>query len=122
MSQRYENVLDYIKTTLSHTPVVGPPLYGTLHGIKRGIKDVLQPQVLFEDLGLKYVGPIDGHDERLVEHALRRAREFGGPVLVHVITHKGFGYPAAEQNEVDCLHQVPAAGAATGHLEQGLRR
>jgi 1-deoxy-D-xylulose-5-phosphate synthase len=114
ISQRYENVLDYIKTTLSHTPVVGPPLYETLHGIKKGIKDVLQPQVLFEDLGLKYVGPIDGHDERLVEHALRRAKEFGGPVLVHVITKKGFGYPEAEQNEVDCLHQVPAAGAAPG--------
>ncbi|MBO0785284.1 MAG: 1-deoxy-D-xylulose-5-phosphate synthase [Actinobacteria bacterium] len=114
VSQRYENVLEYIKTTLSHTPVVGPPLYETLHGIKKGIKDVLQPQVLFEDLGLKYVGPIDGHDERLVEHALRRAREFGGPVLVHVITRKGFGYPEAEQNEVDCLHQVPAAGAAPG--------
>ena len=114
VSQRYENVLDYIKTTLSRTPLVGPPLYGTLHGIKKGIKDVLQPQVMFEDLGLKYVGPIDGHDERLVEHALRRARDFGGPVLLHVITKKGFGYPEAEQNEVDCLHQVPAAGAVPG--------
>jgi 1-deoxy-D-xylulose-5-phosphate synthase len=112
VSQRYENVLDYIKTTLSHTPVVGPPLYETLHGLKKGIKDVLQPQVLFEDLGLKYVGPIDGHDEKLVEHALRRAREFGGPVLVHVITRKGFGYDVAEQNEEDCLHQVPAASSA----------
>ena len=108
VSQRYEHVLDYIKTTLSHTPLVGPPLYGTLHGIKKGLKDVLQPQVLFEDLGLKYLGPIDGHDEQMVEHALRRAGEFGGPVLVHVITRKGFGYPLAEQNEEDCLHQVPA--------------
>jgi len=114
VSQRYENVLDYIKTTLSRAPLVGPPLYGTLHGLKKGIKDVLQPQVMFEDLGIKYVGPIDGHDERLVEHALQRARDFGGPVLVHVITKKGFGYPAAEQNEVDCLHQVPAAGAQPG--------
>ena len=112
VSQRYENVLDYIKTTLSHTPVVGPPLYETLHGLKKGIKDVLQPQVLFEDLGLKYVGPIDGHDEKLVEHALRRAREFGGPVLVHIITRKGFGYDVAEQNEEDCLHQVPGASSA----------
>ncbi len=109
VSQRYENVLDYIKTTLSHTPVVGPPIYGTLHGIKKGIKDVLQPQVLFEDLGLKYLGPIDGHDEQAVEHALRRARDFGGAVLVHVITKKGFGYPLAEQNDEDCLHQVPPA-------------
>ncbi len=108
VSQRYEQVLDYIKTTLSHTRLVGPPLYETLHGIKKGIKDVLQPQVLFEDLGLKYLGPINGHDEQMVEHALRRACDFGGPVLVHVITRKGFGYPLAEQNEEDCLHQVPA--------------
>jgi 1-deoxy-D-xylulose-5-phosphate synthase len=114
VSQRYEHVLEYIKTSLPRAPLLGPPLYDTLHGLKKGIKDVLQPQVLFEDLGLKYVGPIDGHDERLVEQALRRAREFGGPVLVHVITRKGFGYPEAEQNEVDCLHQVPAAGAAPG--------
>ncbi len=112
VSQRYEQVLDYIKTTLSHTPVVGPPIYETLHGIKKGIKDVLQPQVLFEDLGLKYLGPIDGHDEQMVEHALRRAGDFGGPVIVHVITRKGFGYPLAEQNEEDCLHQVPAAPPA----------
>ncbi len=114
VSQRYEHVLDYIKTTLSHTPVVGPPLYETLHGIKKGIKDVLQPQVLFEDLGLKYVGPIDGHDEQIMEHALRRASDFGGPVIVHVITRKGFGYALAEQNEEDCLHQVPAAPPVTG--------
>jgi 1-deoxy-D-xylulose-5-phosphate synthase len=112
VSQRYEHVLDYIKTTLSRAPVVGPPLYETLHGIKKGIKDVLQPQVLFEDLGLKYVGPIDGHDEQVLEHALRRASDFGGPVIVHAITRKGFGYALAEQNEEDCLHQVPAAAVA----------
>jgi 1-deoxy-D-xylulose-5-phosphate synthase len=112
VSQHYENVLDYIKTTVSRTPVVGPPLYGALHGAKKGLKDFLQPQVMFEDLGIKYVGPIDGHDERLVEHALRRARDFGRPVIVHVITKKGFGYPAAEQNEIDCLHQVPGPSMA----------
>jgi 1-deoxy-D-xylulose-5-phosphate synthase len=112
VSQRYEQVLDYIKTTLSHTPLVGPPLYDTLHGIKKGLKDVLQPQVLFEDLGLKYLGPVDGHDEQVLELALRRARDFGGPVLVHVITRKGFGYPLAEEDDVDCLHQVPPAPAA----------
>jgi len=109
VSQRYEQVLDYIKTSLSHTPLVGAPLFETLHGIKKGLKDVLQPQVLFEDLGLKYLGPVDGHDEHLVEHALRRARDFGGPVLVHVITRKGFGYPLAEANDEDCLHQVSPA-------------
>jgi 1-deoxy-D-xylulose-5-phosphate synthase len=106
VSQRYEQVLDLVKTTLSHTPLVGPPLFETLHGIKKGLKDVLQPQVLFEDLGLKYLGPVDGHDELALEYALRRAREFGGPVLVHVITQKGRGYALAEENDEDCLHQV----------------
>ena len=114
VSQRYEQVLDYIKTSLSRTPLVGPPVYETLHGIKKGLKDVLQPQVLFEDLGIKYLGPIDGHDEQRVEHALRRARDFGGPVIVHVITRKGFGYALAEQNEEDCLHQVPGAASPPG--------
>jgi 1-deoxy-D-xylulose-5-phosphate synthase len=114
VSARYEQVLDYIKSSLSHTPLVGPPLFETLHGIKKGLKDVLQPQVLFEDLGLKYFGPVDGHDEQAVEHALRRARDFGGPVLVHVITRKGFGYPLAEENDEDCLHQVSPAGGKPG--------
>ena len=77
-SQRYEQVLEYIKTSLSHAPLLGPPLYETLHGIKKGLKDVLQPQVLFEDLGIKYLGPVDGHNEQLVEHLLRSARDFGG--------------------------------------------
>jgi 1-deoxy-D-xylulose-5-phosphate synthase len=113
VSQRYEQVLDYIKTTLAHTPLVGPPVYGALHGLKKGIKDVLQPQVLFEDLGLKYLGPIDGHDEPVLEYALRRAGDYGGPVIVHVITTKGFGYPLAEQNEEDCLHQVPVGHSLT---------
>jgi len=122
VSQRYENVLDYIKTTLSRTPLVGPPVYETLHGIKKGIKDVLQPQVLFEDLGLKYLGPIDGHDEQLVEHALRRAADFGGPVIVHVITKKGFGYPPAENDEEDCLHQIGAFEPATGRPTAAARR
>jgi 1-deoxy-D-xylulose-5-phosphate synthase len=113
VSQRYEHVLDYIKTTVTRTPLVGHPLYGALHGAKKGLKDFLQPQVLFEDLGIKYVGPIDGHDEQMTEHALRKAAEYGGPVLVHVITRKGYGYPLAEQNEEDCLHQVPAAPSKT---------
>ena len=111
VSQRYEHVLDLIKTTVTAAPIVGSPLFGALHGAKKGLKDFLQPQVLFEDLGIKYIGPIDGHDEETTEHALRKANEYGGPVLVHVITRKGFGYALAEQNEEDCLHQVPGTPA-----------
>ncbi|HEY2552119.1 MAG TPA: 1-deoxy-D-xylulose-5-phosphate synthase [Streptosporangiaceae bacterium] len=114
VSQRYEHVLEYIKTTVSNAPLVGPPLFDTLHGIKKGLKDVLQPQVMFEDLGLKYLGPIDGHDEQAMEYALRRARDFGGPVLVHVMTRKGFGYPPAENDPADCLHQIGTFDPLTG--------
>jgi 1-deoxy-D-xylulose-5-phosphate synthase len=118
VSQRYETVLDLIKTTVTSAPIVGNPLFGALHGAKKGLKDFLQPQVLFEDLGIKYIGPIDGHDEDAMEQALRQANEYGGPVLVHAITRKGFGYPLAESNEEDCLHQVP--GLPAGAVPAGL--
>ncbi|HEY1822170.1 MAG TPA: 1-deoxy-D-xylulose-5-phosphate synthase [Trebonia sp.] len=119
VSQRYEQVLDLIKTTVTAAPLVGNPLFGALHGAKKGLKDFLQPQVLFEDLGIKYIGPIDGHDEQSVEHALRHANEYGGPVLVHVITRKGFGYALAEQNEEDRLHQVPGTSGKPAPLSAG---
>ena len=114
MTQGYEQVLDTVKTTLAHTPLVGPPLYDVLHRLKDSLKDVLQPQVLFEDLGLKYVGPIDGHDVAAVENALRKARDFGGPVIVHCITRKGFGYQPAADDEADCLHAVSVIDPVTG--------
>ena len=114
MSPGYERALEVIKTTLAQTPLVGQPLYEALHGLKRGLKDFLQPQVLFEDLGLKYYGPIDGHDEAAMESALRRAKEFGGPVLVHATTIKGYGYQPAVDDEADCLHSVGVIDPVTG--------
>ena len=114
MTPQYEQALDVVRGVLNKTPLVGPPLYEALHGMKRGLKDFLQPQVLFEDLGLKYVGPIDGHDEAAMEAALRRAREFGGPVIVHAVTVKGFGYQPAIDDEADCLHSVGVIDPLTG--------
>ena len=114
MTPQYEQALDVVRGVLSKTPLVGPPLYEALHGLKRGLKDFLQPQVLFEDLGLKYVGPIDGHDEAAMEAALRRAKEFGGPVIVHAVTVKGFGYQPAVDDEADCLHSVGVIDPLTG--------
>jgi len=114
LSQGYEQALKLIQSTLSRTPLVGPPMYETLHGIKKGLKDIIQPQVMFEDLGIKYVGPIDGHDEQAVEQALRRARGFGGPVIVHCLTRKGFGYPPAENDEEDQYHQIGVFDPETG--------
>jgi len=112
----YEKMLDVVKGALGRTPVVGPPMYEALHAMKKGVKDAVSPQGMFEDLGLKYVGPVDGHDVTAVESALRRAKRFGGPVLVHAVTRKGFGYRPAEDDEADCLHGPSSFDPATGKL------
>ncbi|GAA1575239.1 1-deoxy-D-xylulose-5-phosphate synthase [Kribbella hippodromi] len=111
---RYEKVLDLIKKNMARTPYVGPPMYEVLHGVKKGLKDMLAPQGMFEDLGLKYIGPVAGHDREAMEDALRKAKSFGGPVIVHAVTKKGFGYLAAEQDEEDNFHQVRPANKPRG--------
>ena len=113
-TENYERVLDWGRRVLSSTPVVGRPAYGTLHGVKKGIKDVVAPQGMFEDLGLKYIGPVDGHDVADVESALTRARAFNGPVIVHAITEKGRGYAPAEADDADRFHGVGQINPDTG--------
>ncbi len=112
--RRYERFLNWVKTRAGRLPKVGPMVYGLLHGIKAGVRDVLVPQGMFTDLGLKYLGPIDGHDAGAVELALRQAKNFGGPVLVHCITQKGRGYFAAEDHEEDRFHSVGEFDELTG--------
>ncbi|MET7766865.1 1-deoxy-D-xylulose-5-phosphate synthase [Streptomyces sp. NPDC005393] len=109
----YERFLAWGKEVLQRTPVVGQPLYGSLHGAKKGFKEAFAPQGMFEDLGLKYMGPIDGHDAEAVESALRRARRFHGPVLVHCLTEKGRGYRPALEDEADRFHTVAAMDPLT---------
>ncbi|MFG2561068.1 1-deoxy-D-xylulose-5-phosphate synthase [Streptomyces sp. NPDC048496] len=109
----YERFLTWGKDVLQRTPVVGQPLYGSLHGAKKGFKDTFAPQGMFEDLGLKYVGPIDGHDIAAVESALSRAKRFHGPVLVHCLTEKGRGYAPALRDEADRFHAVGAMDPLT---------
>ncbi|NED74137.1 1-deoxy-D-xylulose-5-phosphate synthase [Streptomyces sp. SID9944] len=109
----YEKFLAWGKEVLQRTPVVGGTLYESLHGAKKGFKDAFAPQGMFEDLGLKYVGPIDGHDLRALESALRRAKRFHGPVLVHCLTEKGRGYEPALANEEDHFHTVGAMDPLT---------
>jgi 1-deoxy-D-xylulose-5-phosphate synthase len=113
----YEHLLERGRTAVRGVPVIGELSYHVMHSVKAGIKDALAPQLLFTDLGLKYVGPVDGHDEHAVEVALRSARGFGGPVIVHVVTRKGMGYPPAENDVAEQMHQCgvidPATGSAT---------
>ncbi|WP_329158919.1 1-deoxy-D-xylulose-5-phosphate synthase [Streptomyces sp. NBC_01717] len=109
----YERFLSWGKDVLQRTPVVGQPLYESLHGAKKGFKDAFAPQGMFEDLGLKYVGPVDGHDIAAVESALSRAKRFHGPVLVHCLTEKGRGYAPALEDEADRFHTVGAMDPLT---------
>lgn len=111
---RYEQALELIKRTLGKTPLVGAPLFEALHGMKKGLKDLLAPQGLFEDLGLKYLGPVDGHDRTAVEQALVQAKGFGGPVIVHCVTEKGYGYPHAARDQAELMHSPKPFDPATG--------
>ena len=110
----YENFLQWGKGVLERTPLVGAPIYETLHGMKKGIKDIVAPQGMFEDLGLKYLGPVDGHDIEAVEKALTAAKNFQAPVLVHVITEKGRGHPPAVNDEAEKFHAVGVVDPETG--------
>ena len=114
VTQGYERFLDWGKEVLHKTPVVGAPIYETLHGVKKGIKDIVAPQGMFEDLGLKYMGPIDGHDFLALEKALTQAKLFGEPVLVHVITEKGRGHQPAIEDEAEKFHAVGVVDPTTG--------
>ncbi|MET0448322.1 MAG: 1-deoxy-D-xylulose-5-phosphate synthase [Aeromicrobium sp.] len=111
---RYETTLSAIKERLTSTRFGGAQAYEALHAIKKGVKDALAPQGMFEDLGLKYIGPVDGHDREAIEHALTQAKKFGGPVLVHVLTTKGHGYDIAVANENDQMHQANPFDRLTG--------
>ena len=112
-NETYERVLDWGKETLLRSPI-GRPVFEALHGMKKGIKDVFAPQGLFEDLGLKYIGPVNGHDEDLIENALQYAKRFHGPVMVHVITEKGKGYAPALEDEAEKFHATGVIDPVTG--------
>ena len=110
----YERFLEWGKSVLEKTPVVGQPIFETLHGMKKGIKDIIAPQGMFEDLGLKYLGPVDGHDIDAMENILKVAKDFGGPVIVHAITEKGRGFAPAVNDEAEKFHAVGPVDPETG--------
>ncbi|GAB3286194.1 1-deoxy-D-xylulose-5-phosphate synthase [Sinomonas notoginsengisoli] len=110
----YEGMLDLAKKRLQNGGPFGQFVYRGLHATKKGIKDWWAPQGMFEDLGLKYVGPVDGHDQRALEEALATAKNFAGPVIVHAITEKGHGYAPARNHEADQFHAVGVIDPETG--------
>ncbi|WP_040791129.1 1-deoxy-D-xylulose-5-phosphate synthase [Nocardia paucivorans] len=110
----YEHMLDTGKRLLKSIPRVGDSAYSMVHAVKAGIKDAVSPQELFSDLGIKYIGPVDGHDVVALEAALRHAKDFGGPVVVHAVTQKGHGYEPAVNHEADQMHACGPIDPLTG--------
>lgn len=113
-SRRYEQVLDWGKRNLTERGRAGQLAFGALHAAKVAVKDFIAPQTMFSDLGLKYIGPVDGHDRGAIESALSHAKAFGGTVIVHVITQKGRGYDLAEADQADQFHAIVAMDPVTG--------
>ena len=114
LTQSYESLLSFGKRVIKRIPLIGSPLYAAIHGMKKGIKDFIAPQGMFEDLGLKYYGPIDGHNITELEDALKRAKNFHGPVIIHAITEKGRGYEPALADEAERFHAVGIVNPETG--------
>lgn len=115
----YEEALERMKRHVTDKPL-GKQVFGLMHAAKAGVKDALIGNGIFSDLGIKYLGPVDGHDVASVERALELAKRYGHPVIVHVMTTKGKGFAAAEANEEDHLHAVgridPVTGAPLGSV------
>ena len=104
----YVHLRERLEGVLRDLPGVGELAYSSLQGIKSAIREVLEPTAFFETLGVRYTGPIDGHDIAGLEQALRHAAEYDGPIVVHVLTQKGRGYAPAEDDDEKCLHDAPA--------------
>jgi len=114
LSKSYEAFLDWTKRTLRDAGPPGRMAYGALHSIKKGVKDIFVDAGIFDSLGLKYIGPIDGHNLDDLIEALTLARDYGGPVVVHAITEKGRGYEPAERDVHDRFHAIGAIHPETG--------
>ena len=101
---------------LQSLPVVGHQAGSAMDAFKAGVREFLQPPSFFEALGVRYVGPFDGHDIEQMEHALHNAVELSedGPILVHVLTQKGRGYPPAEDDDEKHLHDAPVFDPLVG--------
>ncbi|MET0145064.1 MAG: transketolase C-terminal domain-containing protein, partial [Ilumatobacteraceae bacterium] len=105
-----------LEERLRDVPVVGSPAERAVEAFKAAVREFLQPPSFFEALGVRYVGPVDGHDITALELALRSAVELSkdGPIVVHVITQKGRGYPPAEDDDEKHLHDAPVFDPVVG--------
>lgn len=109
----YNKSNNYIKRLTLRIPVIGRKIVKLVRRIKYSIKQLFLPNMFFEDIGFKYLGPVDGHNIEKLEQILEKAKSLSGPILIHVITKKGKGYEPAEQNP-DKFHATSAFEKETG--------
>ena len=119
-SSQYEKLLSWGKERLQQSGPPGRAAYSAMHGMKKGLKDMMAPAAtgMFDELGIKYVGPVDGHDLDSLERALAKAKDYDqGPVIVHALTQKGYGYAPAMADMDDQFHAVGVIDAETGRSQ-----
>jgi 1-deoxy-D-xylulose-5-phosphate synthase len=109
----YTQTRERLRTRLRGLPAFGPLAYTGVHSVASALREMVSPHTFFEALGVRYAGPIDGHDIDLMEQAFANAAAWDGPIVVHVLTQKGRGYGPAEQDDVQHLHDVKATKVST---------
>ena len=109
----YSKSSDVVKKVILKMPAVGKPIVKIVRRIKRSIKQLIIPKMFFEDIGFRYLGPVDGHDIEELERMLKISKQLEGPVLIHVLTKKGKGYRIAEENP-DKFHATGPFDLETG--------
>ena len=114
LNPQYVSANNRLERLLRDLPGVGQLAHSSLQGLKAALREILEPTAFFESLGVRYSGPIDGHDIAGMEAALRHAAEYDGPVVVHVLTQKGRGYSPAEDDDEKNLHDAPVFDPAIG--------
>ncbi|MEI7747289.1 MAG: 1-deoxy-D-xylulose-5-phosphate synthase N-terminal domain-containing protein, partial [Actinomycetota bacterium] len=109
LNPTYVATRERLRQAVRDIPGLGSLAYQSIHGITSAFREVVTPHTFFENLGVRYVGPIDGHDITVLEDALRHAQEWDGPIVVHVLTEKGRGYAPAEADDIQRLHDFKVA-------------
>ena len=114
MQPGYDEVMENGKKTLKSMGWVGERTFDALHALKEGVKYQVLPTEMFSDLGMKYVGPVEGHDLKALISALKYANSYEGPLIVHVVTEKGHGFAPAVNDVADQMHSTGVIDPVTG--------
>lgn len=110
----YDELMEHGKKTLKSLGWVGNRTFDALRAFKEGVKSSVLPTEMFPELGMKYIGPVNGHDLESLDHALSYARDYEGPIIVHVVTEKGHGFAPAVNEPQDQMHSTGAIDPVTG--------